>query len=280
LSALVLVALTFWLVLVSDDSNYALRPFVVPAPEPRCAGIPRRIIQTHNGSLPFHVDWQFESFAAGIRRDFFDDAAAESYISTHFGEPVATTYRVLRGAHRADLFRYCILYREGGLYLDAKTVLCVPLRLIFDALDERGVGLATALSAPVVMVGSEAQVYQGVLFAQPGQPVLLDCIQYIVQYWWRSRLEYFALLRNITARLRAHFGPLRPGTAGELHLFVERWTFWSPRGAWWHRSRKTKNFSRIESSEGEVLFMTRYPDYPWSPRRVAAAASPSWGATS
>ena len=31
---------------------------------------------------------------------------------------VKETFRKLKGAHKADLFRYCYLYKFGGIYLD------------------------------------------------------------------------------------------------------------------------------------------------------------------
>ena len=55
---------------------------------------------------------------------FYDDDAIEAFISDHYGRRVLDSYRKLNpsyGAARADLFRYLVMYRIGGVYLDIKS---------------------------------------------------------------------------------------------------------------------------------------------------------------
>ena len=50
---------------------------------------------------------------------FYDNDACMRYISDHFPSQVYDCYcNLIPGAFRADLFRYCVLYREGGFYID------------------------------------------------------------------------------------------------------------------------------------------------------------------
>ena len=51
----------------------------------------------------------------------FSDKMAEEFIGTYFSQPVIDAYNALiPGAFKADLWRYCILYVYGGIYMDVK----------------------------------------------------------------------------------------------------------------------------------------------------------------
>lgn len=53
----------------------------------------------------------------------YDDDDIDAYIRNNFPKRVYDTFSAINpryGASRADLFRYCVLYKEGGIYLDIK----------------------------------------------------------------------------------------------------------------------------------------------------------------
>jgi mannosyltransferase OCH1-like enzyme len=57
---------------------------------------------------------QFEHF-------LFDDNDCREFIKTHFELDVLKAYdSLIPGAYKADLWRYCIIYIYGGIYLDVK----------------------------------------------------------------------------------------------------------------------------------------------------------------
>lgn len=60
-----------------------------------------------------------------VQYDFTDDAAAEHFMRRHFnGTDVLRAYHKLcKGAARADLWRYAMLYYRGGIYLDLDVTL-------------------------------------------------------------------------------------------------------------------------------------------------------------
>ena len=269
LIVLVVACLAVWLVLFFDATRYSspLLPagFSVPAAG---SGIPRVVVQTwaSEAGVPPYVAEQFAVLAPGFERKVFSDEAAAEYVASRYPSRVAEAYRRLEGAHRADLFRYCYLFLEGGVYLDIKTVLVAPLEQVVSELEQRGARLATCVTVPRVLFPCASQVYQGVLIAAPGEPLFADCIEYIVDYWWRTRLEYFALIRNITLRLERLHGALRPGTVpgGSVYFYEERWSYFScGKGGLMQRSRKTLNCSEIRDC-GRVLFGTRFAEFPWS----------------
>ena len=64
---------------------------------------------------------------------FYDDAAVENFIKSNFDGRIFRLFSKIDeryGAARADLFRYLVVFRYGGLYLDIKSTLLTPLDLI------------------------------------------------------------------------------------------------------------------------------------------------------
>ena len=51
----------------------------------------------------------------------FDDKDCEEFIHSHFNEKVVNAFRrLIPCAYKADLWRYCVMYIHGGIYLDIK----------------------------------------------------------------------------------------------------------------------------------------------------------------
>lgn len=66
----------------------------------------------------------------GWEHRLYDDADIEAFIRESYGDEILAYYhRIDRryGAARADLFRYLLLYRLGGVYLDIKSTTVRPL---------------------------------------------------------------------------------------------------------------------------------------------------------
>ena len=69
-------------------------------------------------------DWEYHFFDKTARRDFIKD---------HFPKKVLDAYDTLiPGAYKADLWRYCVLYVNGGVYADCKLFLCNKLDMLLD----------------------------------------------------------------------------------------------------------------------------------------------------
>lgn len=60
----------------------------------------------------------------------YDDAMIEAFIAQEYGDGIVAAYRRIDpryGAARADLFRYLLVYRVGGVYLDIKSSFAGPI---------------------------------------------------------------------------------------------------------------------------------------------------------
>jgi inositol phosphorylceramide mannosyltransferase catalytic subunit len=103
---------------------------------PTGAAIPRIIHQTYadaHESMPFILEENVRKIKAlnpGWEHRLYDDDDIAEFIESTYGSRVLDYYQrinVKYGAARADLFRYLLVYRHGGVYLDIKASLEKPL---------------------------------------------------------------------------------------------------------------------------------------------------------
>ena len=104
--------------------NYRKKPNVIPPV----------VYQTWH-TKDMHPIWD-EQFKVMKERNkhikfvLFTDEECRGYIKTNFDREVLWAYDMLAPtAYKADLWRYCVLYKEGGIYLDIKLI-CYELDLL------------------------------------------------------------------------------------------------------------------------------------------------------
>jgi mannosyltransferase OCH1-like enzyme len=146
--------------------------------------IPRTIYQTWSSkTLP-------PKMAACVARlkqanpDFeyrlFDDADCRQFIKDNYDADVLDAYDTLTpGAFKADLWRYCILYDKGGVYVDIKfqcesgfsfkDILSKGENFYVREYNHKGTGLYPHI------------LYTGVIASKPKNPVFHKCIRQIVE---------------------------------------------------------------------------------------------------
>jgi len=263
-------AFAYYMMYMEDSTCYLRHPEGLPYGE---AHIPKVIMQTHYdlGSVPAKVAEQFERLAPGFERVLFEDDAAAAFIRKHYSEDMARVFENFStGAFKADFFRYCYLYVEGGIYLDIKTELVVPVRDIYEELRSNGTLMATCLtdfSLAAAHSWTWPCVYQGVIFARPRHPIFLECLAYMKSYAWRGKLDYLAWCRNFTKRLHER-GMAFPGLYADVG-----WTLWAEKVTVSTRPcggvRPKAGVCSVigDATTGDTLFVTRFSDFPWGKRR-------------
>jgi mannosyltransferase OCH1-like enzyme len=132
----------------------------------------------------------------------YDDAECERFIEKYFEEDVIEAYhRIVPGAYKADLWRYCVLYVHGGIYLDMKMRCVGDFRLLELTKQEHYVKDRYNSGFLPKQIG----IYNAVMIQRPKNPLMLDCIKQIVENV--KNLEYgFSCLY-----------PTGPGLLGELY---------------------------------------------------------------
>ena len=101
----------------------------------------------------------------------FDDTDCRNFIQKNYGNDVLSAYNTLvPGAYKADLWRYCVLYRFGGIYLDIKYK---PLNFFkFINLTEK---------EHWVLDADNNGIYNALIVARPGNQILKRAIENVVE---------------------------------------------------------------------------------------------------
>lgn len=139
-----------------------------------CA-IPANIFQTwHTKSLPplmFKAVQKVKMTNPRFNHTLFDDNDCRNFIQENFDNNVLNAFDILKpGAYKADLWRYCVLYKKGGVYLDIKYI---PVnRFKFINLLEK---------EHWVLDADNNGIYNAVMVCKAGNQILLLAINKIVE---------------------------------------------------------------------------------------------------
>jgi inositol phosphorylceramide mannosyltransferase catalytic subunit len=120
----------------------------------------------------------------------YDDRHMEAFIASVYGERLLSYYKRIHrsyGASRTDLFRYLLMYKEGGLYLDIKSSLERPLQRVLYP-EDVFVLARWPLGAPFEGWGVHKELrhfglrefQQWHIAAAPGHPFLRAAIETVV----------------------------------------------------------------------------------------------------
>jgi hypothetical protein len=144
--------------------------------------VPRIIHQTYYEELTQekypNMSRLVESFKrSGWDYRFYSDEDAQNFLSTHFPAEVRQAYDALRpGAFKADLFRYCVLLIQGGVYADVDIMLEASL----DQAIPENVGFVVPVDEPGMEANRRMCVWNGLIGAAPGHPILAQAIETVV----------------------------------------------------------------------------------------------------
>lgn len=147
--------------------------------------IPMKIHQTwHTKNLPLKMKECVENLKREnpeFEHYLYDDEECRQFIVENFDESVVDAYdRLIPGTFKADLWRYCLLYKKGGVYLDIKFQ-CENGFKFADLINLNNnsffareyLGVQTNISSEVV--------YTGFMITQPNNELFLKCIRKICE---------------------------------------------------------------------------------------------------
>jgi mannosyltransferase OCH1-like enzyme len=116
----------------------------------------------------------------------FDEDDCRKFISENFDETILNAYNsLIPCAYKSDLWRYCVLYKYGGIYFDIKYRTVNGFKLL--ALTEKEYFVR---DAPTSFNG----VYNALIVTLPRNEIMLNCINKIVsnvnnKYYGNNCLE-------------------------------------------------------------------------------------------
>jgi mannosyltransferase OCH1-like enzyme len=140
--------------------------------------IPLNIFQTwHTLDLPLKMKENVELLKQQnpeFKHYLYDDKMCRDFIKNNFNEDILYTFDKLKpGAFKADLWRYCILYINGGIYLDIKYRCCNNFKLIELTDKEYYVKDRFCLGI--------TGIYNALLICLPNNNIIYNCIQSVVK---------------------------------------------------------------------------------------------------
>jgi len=106
---------------------------------------------------------------------YFDDDDSIEFIKKYFDKRVLNAYlSLIPGAFKADLWRCCVLYEKGGVYVDADMVCLQPLR---DYIENSEYNFISCRDDPM----AKSYIYNAFIACSPKHPFLKEQIDTIVK---------------------------------------------------------------------------------------------------
>ena len=224
--------------------------------------IPFTIVQSWRSRdlVPERIFEAIRMYAPEYKHVFFNDKAVVTFLSQNYPPQVLKVYHSMKShAHKADLFRYCYLFKHGGVWLDIKTILIRPLAEIFTS----RYNIYTVRS---IIDHHGATCYQGILAVPPQTSFMHDMIvSYMSLAQYVDSLGYLTFCRQMYAYFEQQYGDVRIGTNNgqdvpTLQLFEEY-------------DKKPCNTERdqygyctfVRNEYGEDLFKVRDHEFPKGP---------------
>jgi len=136
--------------------------------------IPANIFQTwQTKKLPIGMFKAIQTIKKNnprFRYFLFDDNDCREFIKNHFDNEVLNAYdKLIPGAYKADLWRCCVLYIHGGIYMDVKYYPINNFKLVNLLEKEHW-----------VLDNGGGGVYNALMVCKPGNQILLKAINQIV----------------------------------------------------------------------------------------------------
>jgi mannosyltransferase OCH1-like enzyme len=211
----------FMTILISNDT-YNKKGAVIDVIHEYDVDPEKKTSQIKNAVIPLHIyqTWNTKRLPSKMKEcvdrlkhmnpefthHLFDDDDCRNYIQKNFDTNVLQAYDTLiPGAYKADLWRYCVLYKEGGIYMDIK-LQCEPNFRLLELVDKehfvldrpyiRSISLKDELAwiqsphySKSVYSKVDANIwengniglYNAFMVSKPHNPILKECIDIIVE---------------------------------------------------------------------------------------------------
>lgn len=146
----------------------------LPLKEQYNSVIPLNIFQTwHTKSLSpqmYAAIQTLKNTNPKFSHHLYDDNDCRAFVQKYFGGEVLAAYNSLvPGAFRADLWRYCVLYIHGGIYLDIKYIPHNGFKFVQLTEQEH-----------YCYDCNRSDIYNAIIVSKAGNPLLKQAIEMIV----------------------------------------------------------------------------------------------------
>jgi hypothetical protein len=146
------------------------------------AGVPLVIYQTwHSNKVPEKMKENiYKLLEVNPEFDYFlySDEKCREFIENNFPKEVVNAFDMLiPGAYKSDLWRYCVLYKLGGVYLDIKYYSVMPM---IDIIHTNPIIFVKDAGELTCGNGKYTGLYNAFMASTPQNPIFKGCIDDIV----------------------------------------------------------------------------------------------------
>lgn len=143
--------------------------------------IPKKIFQTWETTNISHdfqkVIDQWKILNPEYEYFLYDNNDCEQFIKDNFDERIYNAYcKIIPGAFKADLWRYCVLYKYGGVYVDIDTLCLNCIDPFFTDNPE----FMVPIDLNTNPYEGQHNLFNTFIAAIPENPILLNAIENIV----------------------------------------------------------------------------------------------------
>ena len=208
------------------------------------------IKQNYNSIIPlnFYTCWHTKDLPPLMKANYdqlvsqnpelsfylYDENECRNFIKNNFDLDVLNAYNsLIPCSYKSDLWRFCVLYINGGIYMDIKYKCVNDFKLI-------------ALTEQEYFVRDRPinTTYTALIVVKPQNPIMLKCINQIVT---NVREQYYGL------------NPLYPTGPGLLGTFFSQEDFTDMKI--YFTDTKTTNFSQEYMVYKNTIILTYYEEY-------------------
>lgn len=146
-------------------------------------GIPKIFYQTWDGKLPSIIENKNKNnLPSDIEYRLYSMRDMVEYLSKSWGSKYVKLFKSYdKIAHKTDLWRYCILYDTGGMYMDADSVLLDNIEFIISDFDMMF----------VTNNRGEKDIFNGFLMTPPKNPIFKEMIDYLIRIGNNFNDDYY-----------------------------------------------------------------------------------------
>ena len=122
-------------------------------------------------NIPNYVQNNIKKYCRGFDIRVYSDKDCKDFLSIYYGNKSIRVFENLKGVHKSDFWRYCILYVYGGYYFDIKVKIKIPVDKVFDGKKKN-----TWYAA---LGRDECTIYNRKIATPPQNPIIKKVIDYI-----------------------------------------------------------------------------------------------------
>ena len=224
-------------------------------------------------TIPSYVWENLKKYSNDYKIIFYDDKDCISFLKKNFNQQYSNKFKKLKiGAHKADFFRYCVIYILGGIYLDIKIVPMINFENIFNH-DEENL-LYTCLGSYYkkenmfeffkrkIQNKGNGHIFQAVIASYPKNQIFKELINdfFIIQNPHNNyHIFTYKFYDTLYYKLKYHLYP------GEHHYKEQKIILFN-------EVNQKQNINEIKDryngyyyieNNDKTIFKSRYNDFPW-----------------